>query len=137
MPLKKEFIQKHILPLTSIPDIWNVKFDALYQLDLRMCFIQHLTYGFEWGDERCVFVTFLFLLVTKCIFFSSHVIKAMPITEQPSRIMKLDISLNDIRFIDEESVNALRELRCIVASVNQISKQVYHILYTNCFACNI
>ncbi|ELT96817.1 hypothetical protein CAPTEDRAFT_205149 [Capitella teleta] len=102
--LTKAFIQNNSSSLRDVPQEWDV-FGGhyyYYQLNLRMCQLRELSYAFDWGDE------------------SDPAKIAASIGDQPSRILQLDISLNDLRTLSHEGLAPLKQLRSINASLNNI-----------------
>ncbi|KAK0069452.1 leucine-rich repeat and guanylate kinase domain-containing protein [Biomphalaria pfeifferi] len=103
--LSEAFIEKHsaIFPESLIPDSWNLnKFDVYYQLDLKMCQLKSLDYAFAWENE------------------SSGANYLSSITETPFKVIKLDVSLNELTSLSHESLEPFKGLRCLDASLNQI-----------------
>ena len=49
--LKADFVERRITSLSHVPADWYVGAGHHYQLNLRMCQIQSLQYGFTWGQQ--------------------------------------------------------------------------------------
>jgi len=47
--LKPEFVERHISSLAQVPLEWTVGAGSFYQLNLKMCQISSLDFGFQWG----------------------------------------------------------------------------------------
>ncbi|XP_013406235.1 protein phosphatase 1 regulatory subunit 7-like [Lingula anatina] len=102
--ISKEFVDKKLSTLPIVPSEWDVGRGHYYQLDLRMCQIQRIKWGFNWGDE------------------SKPLPRIATITEQPSRILKADFSLNELQNLDYEALYPLKHLRVLDASLNRIQR---------------
>lgn len=102
--LTADFVERRIsaIPSTSFPDGWGVDHTGLYyQIDLKMCQISSLHFDFEWGREK-------------------QAPRLTSVLDTPSRILRLDVSLNDLTFLHHEWLAPFRNLRALDASINQI-----------------
>ncbi|KAK2147450.1 hypothetical protein LSH36_552g01082 [Paralvinella palmiformis] len=101
--LKPEFVERHISSLAQVPLEWTVGAGSFYQLNLKMCQISSLDFGFQWGRM-------------------AH--RKHSILDQPKKILLLDVSLNDIVFLDHGQLAPFTQLRMLNASLNRIEKYV-------------
>ncbi|CAH1774998.1 unnamed protein product [Owenia fusiformis] len=122
--LTAEFIERHLSSLVDPPSIWEIERGHFYKLDLKMCQMKSLQYGFSWGDER------------------TPKPKVVSVVETPSKILYMDISLNDLSELDHAGLAPLRNLRALNASLNRITRFVgveicKHLRYLNLSHNNI
>nr|XP_022317515.1 uncharacterized protein LOC111120823 [Crassostrea virginica]XP_022317516.1 uncharacterized protein LOC111120823 [Crassostrea virginica]XP_022317517.1 uncharacterized protein LOC111120823 [Crassostrea virginica]XP_022317518.1 uncharacterized protein LOC111120823 [Crassostrea virginica] len=103
--LTQHFVERKIHPLTILPLDWGVESKgSYYELDLKMCQLRRMIYSFQWGDE------------------SEPQPRLSSVIDTPSRILKMDISLNELSSLEHESFLPLQNLRELNASLNKISK---------------
>ncbi|KAK7495942.1 hypothetical protein BaRGS_00012932 [Batillaria attramentaria] len=103
--LSADFVERRVtvIPPAAVPDGWGVDRAGNYcQLDLKMCQISALHFDFQWGRER------------------QPAPRLASVLDAPSRIVRLDISLNDLTFLHHEWLAPFRNLRALDASINQI-----------------
>ncbi|KAK6186151.1 hypothetical protein SNE40_008246 [Patella caerulea] len=117
--LTQDFVERKISVLKTLQDGWGVdryKTGNFYRLDLKMCQIKDLSYSFEWGQERGIPP------------------RLAKLTETPSKILYLDISLNELISLTSEGLLPFRNLRVLDASLNQIGNfqgiEVLPLLYS-------
>lgn len=142
--LTKSFIESHTSSIPSVPKEWDVYGGHYYyyQLSFRMCQLRNLKYEFDWGDERWdihayhppaiqilrlydiehIMGEMLSLHIHFGDFNSDPASNPASITHQPSRILVLDLSLNDLSTLDHVGLAPLKQLRVINASFNHIEK---------------
>ncbi|ESO94435.1 hypothetical protein LOTGIDRAFT_232290 [Lottia gigantea] len=104
--LTEDFVEKRLRALKSLQDGWAVDqygTGKFYELDLKMCQIKDLSYSFEWGKERGI------------------TSRTRKLTEVPSKILVLDISLNELIALPAEGLMPFKNLRALDASLNQIT----------------
>ncbi|XP_029472506.1 dynein regulatory complex subunit 3-like isoform X2 [Rhinatrema bivittatum] len=100
--MERQFIEDRAAVMDVLPLIWGVKQSGPhYCLNLKMSRLKELVFGFEFGatDPRQEF----------------------PVTEFPGRIVKLDISLNELEELRTESLLPFENLRELDASLNTLS----------------
>lgn len=103
--LTQDFVERKIHPLTILPVDWGLETrGTYYELDLKMCQLRDLEYSFQWGDESDP---------------PSRITSAI---DTPSRILKMDISLNELSSLEHEAFIPLQNLRDLNASLNKITK---------------
>ncbi|XP_048761100.1 toll-like receptor Tollo [Ostrea edulis] len=103
--LTQDFVERRIHPLTIQPVEWGVETKGSnYELDLKMCQLRELVYSFHWGDER------------------EPLSRLSSVIDTPSRILKMDISLNELSSLEHESFIPFQNLRELNASLNKINK---------------
>ncbi|PAA93432.1 hypothetical protein BOX15_Mlig005636g3 [Macrostomum lignano] len=102
--LSSRFVDERITALPKVPDSWECRLDNYYQLDLRMCFITYFRWSFRWGDD------------------AKPTLSSLPVIEQPSRVLLIDVSLNDIYSLDDDTLSPFRQLRALNASLNRITE---------------
>ncbi|CAL1539607.1 unnamed protein product [Lymnaea stagnalis] len=103
--LTSSFVEHHItqFPGTLIPEEWGlVTYSVYYQLDLKMCQLKSLDYSFNWGDEKM------------------PVPRVASVLEMPSKIIKFDVSLNELTSLSHDALVPFRNLRSLDASLNQL-----------------
>ncbi|KAK3781060.1 hypothetical protein RRG08_046363 [Elysia crispata] len=103
--LSEAFIEHHItsLPVGLIPESWGLgKPGQFFQLDLKMCQIKTLDFSFRWGNER------------------APAPRLSSVLETPSKIVRLDLSLNELTSIPHDGVAPFRNLRALDVSLNQL-----------------
>ncbi|GFO03192.1 protein phosphatase 1 regulatory subunit 7 [Plakobranchus ocellatus] len=103
--LSEGFIEHHItsLPLGLVPESWGLeRIGQFYQLDLKMCQIKTLDYSFHWGDER------------------APAPRLSSVLETPSKIVRLDLSLNELTSVPHDGLAPFRNLRALDVSINQL-----------------
>lgn len=102
--LKENLVEKRIRSLKKCPDSWQVDYriHQYYELDLKMCQIKRLSYNFKWGDEKDVVSRYSTAIST------------------PSRILRLNLSLNELTVLEHDSLKPFRYLRELDASLNRI-----------------
>ncbi|XP_046578845.1 LOW QUALITY PROTEIN: protein phosphatase 1 regulatory subunit 7-like [Haliotis rubra] len=116
--LTPEFVERRISRLTTVPDGWNASTNrTLYQLDLKMCQVKSLVFSFEWGKEREGFLP-----------------RQPSVLDAPERILRLDVSLNELGFLPHDSLLPFRNLRELDASLNKLKNfqgiEVLHHLFS-------
>lgn len=100
-----EFVENRIHTLTHVPVDWGVDLrEKYYELDLKMSQMKMLAYSFQWGDE------------------SGPLPRLANITDTPSRILKLDVSLNELIALEHEGLLPFKQVRELNASLNRINK---------------
>lgn len=103
--LPPEFVENRIHTLTHVPVDWNVDIrEKYYELDLKMSQMKTLVFGFKWGEE------------------SGPLPRLANITDTPSRILKLDLSLNELTALEHDGLLPFRQVRELNASLNRINK---------------
>ncbi|XP_071120540.1 uncharacterized protein [Mytilus edulis] len=103
--LSPEFVENRIHTLTHVPVEWSVDLrDKYYELDLKMSQMKMLVFNFKWGDE------------------SGPLPRLANITDTPSRILKLDLSLNELIALEHEGLLPFKQVRELNASLNRINK---------------
>ncbi|KAK3090435.1 hypothetical protein FSP39_011833 [Pinctada imbricata] len=104
--LSQDFVERRLHPLTHLPEAWTVDLGGkYYELDLKMCQLRSLDYEFRWGDDS-----------------GGTLQRLSSVIDAPSRILKLDVSLNELSALDHEGLSPLRNLRELNASLNKIKK---------------
>ncbi|XP_071119020.1 protein phosphatase 1 regulatory subunit 7-like isoform X2 [Haliotis cracherodii] len=116
--LTPEFVERRISRLTTLPDGWKASTSrTLYQLDLKMCQVKSLVYSFEWGKER-----------------EGYMLRQPSVLDSPERILRLDVSLNELVFLPPDSLLSFRNLRELDASLNKLKSfqgiEVLHHLFS-------
>ncbi|XP_041359802.1 protein phosphatase 1 regulatory subunit 7-like [Gigantopelta aegis] len=102
--LTPEFVERRISTLPTLIEGWGVKHSThYYQLDLKMCRVKTLAYSFEWGKE----------IVPQP--------RLVSVLEMPSRILRMDLGLNELVSLSHDGLLPFRNLRSLDASLNQIS----------------
>ncbi|XP_030072349.1 leucine-rich repeat and guanylate kinase domain-containing protein [Microcaecilia unicolor] len=100
--IERQFIEDRAFVIEVLPLIWGVKRPGPhYCLNMKMSQLKSLVFGFEFGatDPRQDF----------------------PVTEFPERIVKLDISLNELEELRAESLLPFENLSELDASLNALS----------------
>ncbi|KAI0210934.1 hypothetical protein LSAT2_004275 [Lamellibrachia satsuma] len=101
--LSREFVEDHASWVVRVPEEWGVTDDGnFYQLNLKMCNIRKLVFSFKWGERVRD--------------------KTGSVTEQPDKLLALNVSLNDLKSLEEGHLAPLSELRHVDASLNQIHR---------------
>ncbi|KAK7101209.1 leucine-rich repeat-containing protein 40-like isoform X2 [Littorina saxatilis] len=103
--LTPEFIERRLttIPPVAVPDSWGVERGGHYfQLDLKMCQLTAMHFDFSWGQER------------------TPAPRLASVLDAPTRILKIDVSLNDLSFLHEEWLEPFKNLRALDVSLNQI-----------------
>ncbi|XP_060584547.1 internalin I-like [Ruditapes philippinarum] len=102
--LKQDFIERRTHVSHVIPPQWKLDPQGqYYELDLKMCQLKELNYDFNWGKE------------------GGPLPRMASIIEVPSRIVRLDLSLNELAVLDHAGLRPYRNLRELNASLNKIS----------------
>lgn len=115
--LTSKFIERRCQACQNLPSDWRLDTRGQYfELDLKMCQLKSLVYGFEWGQEGGVLP------------------RMSSVLETPSRIVRLDLSLNELTSLEHSGLLPFSNLRELNASLNRISKfigiEVLKKLYT-------
>lgn len=115
--LKQDFVERRTHVCQVIPPQWKLDPQGqFYELDLKMCQLKDLHYSFQWGKE------------------SGLLPRMASIIEVPSRIIRLDLSLNELTVLEHSGLKPYRNLRELNASLNKISNftgiEVLKHLYT-------
>ncbi|XP_040270233.1 protein phosphatase 1 regulatory inhibitor subunit PPP1R7 homolog [Bufo bufo] len=101
--IKRQFVEDRATILDVLPVTWNVKTPGQYYcITIKMSRIKDLIFDFEFG--------------------SANSSKAFPVTDFPERILKLDISLNELIELKANSFQQLRNLLELSASCNVIHR---------------
>ncbi|XP_005105872.2 uncharacterized protein LOC101861384 [Aplysia californica] len=103
--LSAEFVERHIvsLPNQLIPEPWNLeRHGVFYTLDLKMCQLKTFDFDFRWGDD------------------SVPAPRLSSVLETPSKIVRLDVSLNELTSLSHDGLLPFRNLRALDASLNQL-----------------
>ncbi|XP_064606254.1 uncharacterized protein LOC135471118 [Liolophura sinensis] len=101
--LSREFVETKISKLSTTPQDWDVDKSQYFKLDLKMCHLRSVVYGFVWGSD------------------SSRSDRFKDVVEMPSRVCVLDLSLNELSSLEYDSLAPLSNLRALDASLNRIS----------------
>lgn len=104
--VKENFVEKRIRSMKKCPDSWEVDYriHKYFELDLKMCQIKRLNYDFQWGDEKVAVSRFSTAISTPC------------------RILRLNLSLNELTVLEHDSLKPFRFLRELDASLNRINQ---------------
>ncbi|KAK3595288.1 hypothetical protein CHS0354_010898 [Potamilus streckersoni] len=103
--LREDFVERRCHPIPSIPQSWQLENRGQYmELDLKMCQLKSIQYAFKWGKE------------------SGPLPRLASIIETPSRIVRLDLSLNELTALENENLIPFKKLRDLNASLNRINK---------------
>ncbi|XP_076463213.1 uncharacterized protein LOC143295412 isoform X2 [Babylonia areolata] len=105
--LTADFVERRIssIPPAGVGESWGVERGGhYYQLDLKMCRISALHFDFQWPNDR-----------------TGAPRMAAPL-DAPSRILRLDISLNELAVLHPDWLMPFRNLRALDASLNQIKQ---------------
>ncbi|XP_006825583.1 uncharacterized protein LOC102802218 [Saccoglossus kowalevskii] len=98
-------VDSHAHLIKFVPLSWNVMSKPpFYFLDLKMCQIASLAYNFKFGEESVLSP------------------RSANIIEQPSKCLKLDLSLNDLSVLDNESLFPFKECRHLDVSLNRLER---------------
>ncbi|XP_064626048.1 protein phosphatase 1 regulatory subunit pprA-like isoform X2 [Lineus longissimus] len=100
--LNRDFINKKLTWIAYVPDKWDVPRGNYFQLDLKMCQLTALKYNFNWHDDR------------------APVPRIAQTVDQPSKILHVDVSVNDLIILDFDALMPFRHLRSLDASLNRI-----------------
>ncbi|XP_025068137.1 adenylate cyclase-like [Alligator sinensis] len=99
--IKRHFVEDRVVVIDPLPFTWRVKGPGPhYCLDMKMSRLKQLAFAFEFGsvDPR----------------------QSFPVTEFPARIVKLDISLNELEELQPEALFAFESLSELDASLNAL-----------------
>ncbi|XP_069126733.1 protein phosphatase 1 regulatory subunit 7-like [Argopecten irradians] len=112
MALSQEFVDHHTHPLSYTRSQWRLDLQgALYELDLKMCQLKTLTYDFSWAKDS-----------------------AGATADVQRRIIKIDLSLNELTALEHDGFVPFKNVRELNASLNRITKfsgvEVFKHLYT-------
>ncbi|XP_070556811.1 leucine-rich repeat- and IQ domain-containing protein 1-like [Ptychodera flava] len=98
-------VESHTHVLRLVPLSWNVlSRPPHYFLDLKMCQITTLAYNFKFGSD----------------YVSSP--RSLNIIREPSKCLKLDLSLNDLHVLNHEGLYPFKECRHLDVSLNRIER---------------
>ncbi|KAJ8386654.1 hypothetical protein AAFF_G00167700 [Aldrovandia affinis] len=98
--LSRQFVEGHGMSLEMVPFRWNLRSDGRYfALCIRMSRLKELRFGFEFGSEP-----------------RDH----WPITGHPERVLRFDVSLNELESLGEEALSPFENLRELNASLNSL-----------------
>ncbi|WAR23775.1 INLI-like protein [Mya arenaria] len=115
--LTQEFVERRCHTCPVILPAWKLDpTGQYYELDLKMCQLKNLDYEFKWGKEGGLLP------------------RMASITEVPSRVVRLDLSLNELTVLEHAGLKPFRYLRELNASLNKVSNftgiEVLPYLYT-------
>ncbi|XP_061494059.1 uncharacterized protein LOC133390130 isoform X3 [Rhineura floridana] len=99
--MNRQFVEDRIVEVDPLPFIWNVEGPGPhYTLNVKMSRLKQFAFAFEFGsvDPR----------------------QSFPKTEFPERIVKLDISLNELKEIPPEALFPFENLAELDASLNAL-----------------
>ncbi|CAM5086162.1 unnamed protein product, partial [Eretmochelys imbricata] len=97
--MNRQFVEDRVVAIDPLPFIWNVKGPGPhYCLDMKMSRLKRLAFAFEFG--------------------SVNPRQSFPVTEFPERIVKLDISLNELEELQPEALSPFENLSDLDASLN-------------------
>ncbi|XP_068128754.1 dynein regulatory complex subunit 3-like isoform X6 [Hyperolius riggenbachi] len=97
--IKRQFVEDRSTTLESLPVSWNVKESGPYYcVTMKMCHIHNLVFDFEFGSLE-----------------SS---KKFSVTAFPEKILKMDLSLNDLNTLEENSFQHFQNLMELNVSFN-------------------
>ncbi|CAM4484421.1 unnamed protein product [Caretta caretta] len=97
--MNRQFVEDRVVAIDPLPFIWNVKGPGPhYCLDMKMSRLKRLAFAFEFG--------------------SVNPRQSFPVTEFPERIVKLDISLNELEELQPEALFPFENLSDLDASLN-------------------
>ena len=119
--LNSAFVENRASPLTSVPVDWNAGLNSGIKLNFKMCQIRKLHFDFTWDRERYVktmksLIEYPFLP----LFFRDAPKKYSSVTKTPSRILVIDLSLNELQTIDHEPFENFRNLKVLDISTNRL-----------------
>ncbi|KAI1888084.1 hypothetical protein AGOR_G00181400 [Albula goreensis] len=112
----REFVEDHATVLELVPFTWHVRSRGQhFALDLRMNRLKELSFGFEFGSEPR---------------------NQWLVTGNPDRILRLDVSLNELECFGEETLSPFENLCELNASLNCLKSvsgivQLPHLLVLN------
>ncbi|XP_043381213.1 uncharacterized protein LOC122462373 [Chelonia mydas] len=99
--MNRQFVEDRAVAIDPLPFIWNVKGPGPhYCLDMKMSRLKRLAFAFEFG--------------------SVNPRQSFPVTEFPERIVKLDISLNELEELQPEALFPFENLFDLDASLNAL-----------------
>lgn len=117
MALSQEFIDQHTHPLTFTRPQWGLDIrGALYELDLKMCQMKTLSYDFKWATESG---------------------RAGAAADVQNRIIKVDLSLNELTALEHEGLAPFRNVRELNASLNRLTKFIGVEVFKHLYALNL
>ncbi|CAM5083721.1 unnamed protein product [Natator depressus] len=99
--MNRQFVEDRAVAIDLLPFIWNVKGPGPHCcLDMKMSWLKRLAFAFEFG--------------------SVNPRQSFPVTEFPERIVKLDISLNELEELQPEALFPFENLSDLDASLNAL-----------------
>lgn len=115
--LTGSFVERRLHACQILPPDWRLDSRGQYfELDLKMCQLKSLVYGFAWGQE------------------SGPLPRMSSVLESPSKIVRLDLSLNELTALEHMGLQPFYNLRELNASLNRINNfigiEVLKKLYT-------
>lgn len=118
--LKQDFIERRTHVCHVIPPQWKLDPQGqYYELDLKMCQLKDVAYDFHWGKE------------------SGPLPRMASIIEVPSRVVRLDLSLNELTILEHKGLKPYRNLRELNASLNKISNFIGIEVLKNLYTLNL
>ncbi|XP_039617303.1 leucine-rich repeat-containing protein 23-like [Polypterus senegalus] len=98
--LERQYIEDHCLLIDSLPFTWLVKTEGPhFCLDMKKSRLKKIKYNFVFGSEPR---------------------DKFPVTGYPERILKVDISLNELAELEDESLYPFKNISELDASLNAL-----------------
>ncbi|XP_019619039.1 PREDICTED: leucine-rich repeat-containing protein 9-like [Branchiostoma belcheri] len=106
--LSRHLVESKTSELKIVPVSWNVDVTKgpHLQLELKMCQLKDLTWDFQWGEGRTT---------------SPSSPTPVSIVDQPTRCLKVDVSLNELQSLHHKELLPFSRLYCLDASLNRIT----------------
>ncbi|KAI8495886.1 hypothetical protein Bbelb_263020 [Branchiostoma belcheri] len=106
--LSRHLVESKTSELKIVPVSWNVDVTKgpHLQLELKMCQLKDLTWDFQWGEGRTT---------------SPSSPTPVSIVDQPTRCLKVDVSLNELQSLQHKELLPFSRLYCLDASLNRIT----------------
>ncbi|XP_062990372.1 protein phosphatase 1 regulatory subunit 7-like isoform X1 [Elgaria multicarinata webbii] len=103
--MNRQFVEDRIVEMDPLPLVWNVELSGpRYSLCVKMSRLKRLAFAFEFG--------------------SVNPRQSFPKTEFPERIVKLDVSLNELQELPPEALFPFENLAELDASLNALSSVI-------------